>query len=218
MHIQIRSDGLHRITGTKPFAKFCVRTEQCRIIHTQFSGQCLVLFFGITQIICRHKRFMVTQQKRDMTTCIRRLLLQFIEQPKYLRHIFATVKYITDNHQMVGSKTPMVVFINDIVASQQAHHAIQLAMGVRHHKHFIRLSVLPFRTFDRMQLHIKRITPFVVRDMKGEILRKYCISRIFYLPLGCNAYDAHLSVRFINHIRSVCRQFLLLLLILLLTV
>ena len=67
---------------------------------------------------------MVAQKERDASAGFLRLVLQLVDQPEDLGRVFAPVKNVTDDDQMIPAEAPMQVLVNHSVAAQQADDAI----------------------------------------------------------------------------------------------
>lgn len=167
---------LHGIASAQPLAQLCIRKEEVSIRHAQLLCQQLVLRLGIAHIACQLHRLMVAQHHRYSTATFRSLSLQLVEQPEYLWHVIASIKNVTDDHQLIIAIRPSQLTINNTICLQKADNQIEAPMGIRHHEGLLRLTLLPLLANHRMKAYIERIIAFMVGYMKRKIVRQRGIS------------------------------------------
>ena len=203
MNVQVSSDDLDRVACLKPASKLGVWTEELRISHPQLLRQTLVLLLRVAKVVRQNHRLMVAQKERDASAGFLRLIFQLVDQPEDLGRVFAPVKNVTDDDQMIPAEAPMQVLVNHSVAAQQADDAIHPAVRVGHYKHLFGAGSLPHGTADRMKPHFERIVPVMIRDAEAEVLRQGLVGPVDDVLVLVHTYDPGAAVRTIEDVWPV---------------
>ena len=180
---QVIADNANQITGAKPTPQLAVLFPQVLVRHVQRIRQCLILLLHIAQVTPQHHLLVVAQHKQSLPAGIRRLLLQFVNQPENGQHVFSPVEYITDNDQLVFTERPFIAVVDDPVVFQDRHKTIQIPVGVGNHQYTVRLRHPPLRTLKRMQGDLKTVISFVRHHRKGKIRRQGLVRLVLQLTL-----------------------------------
>ena len=80
----------------------------------------------------------VTEEDMNASTFRKGLGFEVAQQPKELRDLCTTIKDVADDHEVVVTKSPILLSVDDVVGLKQLDQTAQIAMDVAHSGNAIR--------------------------------------------------------------------------------